>query len=69
MSSCFVIDQTISLIVSGTAIHRQYSLSFWDSLILAAAIEASAEVLYSEDMDSGQEIGGVKIVNPFIRAA
>ena len=39
--------------------------SYWDSLILAIAIDTGCTVLYSEDLNSGQEIEGLKIVNPF----
>jgi predicted nucleic acid-binding protein len=40
-------------------------VSFWDSLILASAILAGVDVLYSEDMQDGFEIEGGRIVNPF----
>lgn len=40
--------------------------SYWDSLILAMAIDTGCSVLYSEDLSNGQEIEGIKIVNPFI---
>ncbi|HEX4999470.1 MAG TPA: PIN domain-containing protein [Terriglobia bacterium] len=40
-------------------------LSFWDSLILAAASAAGCATLYSEDLNSGQSILGVRIQNPF----
>ena len=46
-------------------IHRLYKFSFWDSLIVRMAQSASCSVLYSEDMQHGQQIGDVKIVNPF----
>ena len=39
--------------------------SFWDSLILAAAIFSQCNILYTEDLNNGQIINGVKIVNPF----
>jgi len=39
--------------------------SFYDSLILAAAIQGGCDILYSEDLHEGQEIRGVKIVNPY----
>ena len=42
-------------------------LSFWDSLILAAAAAASCATLYSEDLNDGQAILGVKILNPFVK--
>lgn len=43
----------------------QYRLSFWDSLILEAARRSGAVTLYSEDLSNGQQIDGIKIVNPF----
>ena len=39
--------------------------SFYDSLILAAAIQGGCDILYSDDLHEGQEIRGVKIVNPY----
>jgi len=39
--------------------------SFWDSLILVAAVRSGAALLYTEDLQHGQVIAGVKIVNPF----
>ena len=40
-------------------------LSFWDALIVVAALNSGARTLYSEDFQTGQEISGVRIVNPF----
>ena len=41
------------------------TLSFWDALIVAAALRIGAKVLYSEDLNPGQDIGGVRVTNPF----
>ena len=46
-------------------IKERYKFSFYDSLIVATAIKADCEVIYSEDMQDGQEVEGIKIVNPF----
>jgi len=46
-------------------IHSAYKYSFWDSMIIQAAINGMAHVLYSEDLSDGQTVGGVKIENPF----
>ena len=43
----------------------QYGYSFWDSLIIEAAIKGGAEILLSEDLSHGQTIQGVTIMNPF----
>lgn len=40
-------------------------LSFWDALIIASAEAAGAEVLASEDLQHGQKIAGVTVINPF----
>lgn len=41
-------------------------ISFWDALIIASAEESGASMLYSEDLNTGQVIAGVKIVNPLL---
>ncbi|HEY1220262.1 MAG: PIN domain-containing protein [Bryobacteraceae bacterium] len=43
----------------------QAKLSFWDALVVVAAARTGAAVLYTEDMNDGQEILGVRIRNPF----
>jgi predicted nucleic acid-binding protein len=43
----------------------QAKLSFWDALIVVAAVRTGAAVLYTEDLNQGQEILGVRISNPF----
>jgi predicted nucleic acid-binding protein len=47
-------------------ISRRYGFRIYDSLILAAAIQAGCATLYSEDMQHGQSIGNLTIVNPFL---
>lgn len=47
-------------------ISKTTQFSYWDSLILAMAIDTGCKILYSEDLNNGQEIEEVKIVNPFI---
>jgi predicted nucleic acid-binding protein len=41
-------------------------IQFWDALIVACAEDAQATLLYSEDLNPGQTIAGVKIVNPLV---
>jgi predicted nucleic acid-binding protein len=45
---------------------QRYGYSIYDSLILAAAMEAGCSIVYSEDMQSGQTLGDLTIVNPFL---
>jgi predicted nucleic acid-binding protein len=44
--------------------HERYSLSHWDSLLLAACREAGVTRLLSEDMQAGATYDGVEVVNP-----
>ncbi len=46
-------------------LRKDYSLSYWDSLVVAAALEAGCQSLLSEDMQHQQIISGLKIINPF----
>ena len=46
-------------------VEQRYQLSFWDSLIVAAAQKGGASVLFSEDFNHGQKFGSVVVQNPF----
>ena len=47
-------------------IGARFRLAWYDSLIVASAIEGQCDVLYSEDLQDGQHIGSVTICNPFV---
>lgn len=44
---------------------RQYGYRIYDSLVVAAALQAGCDTLYSEDLQDGQVIGALTIRNPF----
>ena len=53
----------------GLAINERYGFSLYDSMMVASALIAGAQVLYSEDLQHGQIIDGqVRIVNPFLES-
>ena len=52
-------------ILAAVDLQRRYRHTFWDSLIIQAAISGGAGVLLSEDLQSGQVIDSVTILNPF----
>ena len=45
--------------------HILWKISFWDALIIIAAKKAQCAVLFSEDLNDGQILGGVRVMNPF----
>lgn len=61
-----VVQVTPTLIENGIDISINTQFSLWDSLMLSAASFAKCTVLYSEDMNDGQVVNGVKIQNPFV---
>ena len=65
-SDSFTVEQvSVPLILKAINISIKNKFSFWDSLILSAAIQSGCIICYSEDLSNGQIIEGVKIVNPF----
>jgi predicted nucleic acid-binding protein len=60
-----IIQITPAVIHSGLDLHQTRSVSFFDALILASARIAGCSILLTEDMNVGEKIGGIQIVNPF----
>lgn len=60
---------SVELFHQALDLSRRWNYSFYDSLVIAAALQADCSVLYSEDLQDGQKLGRLKIVNPFREAA
>jgi predicted nucleic acid-binding protein len=54
------------LLDAAWSIEDRFSLSFWDSLIVAAARVARCEILLTEDLQHGADLDGVQVVDPFL---
>jgi len=59
------IYSTIELFNDTLEIQEGWQYSFYDSLIIAAALKTNCRILYSEDLQHGQRIKGLIIINPF----
>ncbi len=57
---------TIDLYHGALEIMERWQYSFYDSLVIAGAIQADCEILYSEDLQHNQKIQSLKVINPFI---
>ncbi|MEO8371999.1 MAG: PIN domain-containing protein [Candidatus Solibacter sp.] len=53
-------------VIAAIELHRLQQISFWDAMIVHAARLSGAGVLYTEDLQHGSTIAGVRIVNPFL---
>jgi predicted nucleic acid-binding protein len=57
-----------ALLERGWKLQDRYRLSYWDALIVAAAKAASCRYLLTEDLQAGQRLDGIEVVNPFLRS-
>jgi predicted nucleic acid-binding protein len=64
-----VVPLTADTNAAALSLARDHSFAFYDALIVASAIEAGCDTLYSEDMQHGRVIGGLTIINPFLDSA
>ena len=60
---------TFDLFLAAVAISRRFQLSYWDGAILAAARACGCDIVYSEDLSTEQDYGGLRVINPFAKSA
>jgi len=60
-----VVEIDLSLVKRAIETYKTYGISYWDSLILAAAEYTGCRKLVSEDLNDGQEYNGIVVENPF----
>lgn len=59
-----IVTITPQLVFEAIECSRRQQLSLWDALIMTAAASAGCDLIWTEDMNDGQIINGVRIVNP-----
>lgn len=65
LSSWDVVTNDKYITLKAIDLQEKYRFSFWDSLVIQAAIKGGATILMSEDLPDGKVVEGLKIVNPF----
>jgi predicted nucleic acid-binding protein len=61
-----ILNLTANIIYQASVLRNSYSFSYWDSLIIATAVDANCSIVYSEDMQNGLRIVDLIIINPFV---
>jgi len=61
-----VFAPTAEDVLAAIVLHTQAELNFWDAMVVHAAVESGCEVLWTEDLNDGQIVRGVRIRNPFV---
>lgn len=52
-------------VLAAIDLHARAKIGFWDAMIVLAAAESGCDVLWTEDLNDGQSLRGVRIRNPF----
>ncbi len=60
-----IVTNSMATVFAAIELQKRYKFSFWDSLIIASALEGGAGMLLSEDLSDKQKIEGLVINNPF----
>jgi predicted nucleic acid-binding protein len=66
MATYPIVETSVALARSAFEIKNRFQVRYWDAAIIAAAQELGCETLYTEDLNHGQDFGGVKVLNPFV---
>ncbi|MEY4254589.1 MAG: hypothetical protein RLZZ566_2059 [Pseudomonadota bacterium] len=64
-----VVQITPAIIRTGLDLNQTRSVGFYDALIIASAQTAGCNVLFSEDLNTGEVVAGVQLLNPFVLKA
>ncbi len=64
-----VFSPTTDDIVAAIELHTEAKIGFWDAMLVLAAAESECDVLWTEDLNDGQLLRGVRIRSPFTRKA
>ena len=65
LAPLYQVPATLELYRRALDIQSRYRYGFYDALIIAAALDAGCTVLYSEDIQNGQQIEGLTVRDPF----
>jgi len=67
LAPLWTVQPSFQLYGAALGVMRRYRFGFYDSLIVAAALDAGCKTLCTEDLTHGQRVDGLSIENPFAR--
>jgi predicted nucleic acid-binding protein len=60
------LSEDVGMVLGAARRTGEMSISFWDALIVEAALKSGADRLFTEDLQHGQVIEGMRVENPFL---
>lgn len=61
-----LVEPRLGDILAAIDLHRLHQISYWDALVVHSAKVSGCQAVFTEDLQHGQVINGVRIVNPFL---
>lgn len=61
-----LVEPALTDVLAAIDLHRLHHVSYWDALIVHCAKKSGCQMVLTEDMQHGQLINGVRVVNPFL---
>lgn len=61
-----VVEPAAADVLAAIDLHRLHHISYWDALVVHCARQAGCRILLTEDMQHGQYLDGIRVVNPFL---
>ncbi len=61
-----LVETSVALARRAFDIKTRFGIRYWDAAMIAAALELGCHTIYSEDLNHGQDYGGVTVLNPFL---
>lgn len=58
-------ELTVDMVLAALQASKRYAISYWDAAVVEAARVLGCRTLLSEDLNHGQDFGGVRVLNPF----
>ena len=62
-----VVEPVVQDVLAAIDLHRLHQVSYWDALVIHCARKSGCAVVLTEDLQHGQVIDGVRVVNPFLK--
>ena len=59
-------ETTVGVLLSAMSARERFGIAYWGAAILEAARALGCDVVLSEDLNDGQDYGGVSVTNPFV---
>lgn len=66
LKDCEIINVSCETLINSVTLIQKYDFQIFDSIIVAASLEAGCTILYSEDMQHNMVINNLIILNPFV---